>query len=65
MIWGCPCSVMVKAMDYGIVVSEFELQLCNYVQLSDKYPWERYEPLYPPSYVLNSATTVIEEFGIK
>ena len=26
--------------------------------LSGKYPWERYEPPYPPSYGLNSTTTV-------
>ena len=24
-----------------------------------KYPWERYEPPYPPSYGLNSTTTVL------
>ena len=29
--------------------------------LSDKYPWERYEPLYPPSYALNCTTTVFLE----
>ncbi len=28
---GCPHSVMVKAMDYGIVVCEFVLQSCYYV----------------------------------
>ncbi len=28
--------------------------------LSGKYPWERYEPPYPPSYGLNSTTTVLE-----
>ena len=27
--------------------------------LSGKYPWERYEPHYPPSYGLNSTTTVL------
>ena len=27
--------------------------------LSDKYPWERYEHPYPPSYGLNSTTTVL------
>ena len=27
--------------------------------LSGKYPWERYEPPYPPSYGLNSTTTVL------
>ena len=30
-IGGCPRGVMVKAMDCGIVVSEFILQLCYYV----------------------------------
>ena len=29
--------------------------------LSDKYPWERYEPPYPPNYELNSTTTVLLE----
>ena len=29
--WGCPHGVMVKAMDSGIVVSEFELQSHYYV----------------------------------
>ena len=27
--------------------------------LSGKYPWKRYEALYPPSYGLNSTTTVL------
>ena len=27
--------------------------------LSDKYPWERYEPPYPPSYGLNCTTTIL------
>ena len=27
--------------------------------LSVKYAWERYEPPYPPSYGLNSTTTVL------
>ena len=27
--------------------------------LSDKYPWERYETPYPPSYGLNSKCTVL------
>ena len=29
--WGCPRDVMVNALDYGIVMSEFELQLRYYV----------------------------------
>ena len=53
---GCPRGVMVKAMDCGIVVREFLLLR----SLSGKYTWERYEPPppYPPSYGLNSTTTV-------
>ena len=31
--------------------------LCS---LSGKYPWERYEPLYPPSYGLNSTVLLRE-----
>ena len=31
IIWGCPRGVMVKAMDCGIVVREFELQPRYYV----------------------------------
>ena len=27
--------------------------------LLGKYPWEKYEPPYPPSYGLNSTTTVL------
>ena len=30
-LWVCPCGVMVKALDYGIVVSEFKLQLRYYI----------------------------------
>ena len=50
---------MVKAMDCGIVVREFVLQYALLRSLSGKYPWERYEPPYPPSYGLNSTTTVL------
>ena len=53
---GCPRGVMVKAMDCGIVVRVFVLQSSYYVH---KYSWERYEPPYPPSYGLNSTTTVL------
>ena len=35
--------------------------------LSDKYPWERNETPYHPSYGLNSTTAVLQKdnFGIK
>ena len=32
-----------------------------FCSLSDKYPWGRYEPFYPPSYGLNSTTAVLLE----
>ena len=50
---------MVKAIDCGIVVREFVLQSRYYVHFRAKYPWERYEPPYPPNYGLNSTTTVL------
>ena len=56
---GCPRVVMVKAMVCEIVAREFELQSRYYVHFQTKYPWERYEPPYPTSYGLNSATTVL------
>ena len=47
---GCPRGVMVKAMDCGIALLR---------SLSGKYSWKRYELPYPPSYGLNSTTTVL------
>ena len=40
---------MVKTMDCGIVVSEFEPPVVLLRSLSDKYPWEKYEPLFLPA----------------
>ena len=39
---GCPGGEMVKAMDCGIVVSEFVLQSRYYDPFPGKYPWEPY-----------------------
>ena len=36
---------------------EFKLKVTLLRSLLDKYPWERYEFTYPPSYGLNSTTT--------
>ena len=55
---GCPRGVMVKAMDCGIVVSEFVLQSCYYVHFKQMH-LGKYEPPYPPSYGLNSTTPVL------
>ena len=55
---GGPRGVMFKAIDCKIVVSEFVLQ-SRITFTFGSYPWERYEPPYPPSYGLNSTTTVL------
>ena len=56
---GCPCGVMVKALDYDIVVSESELQSRYNVHLWTNTLGERYDPPYPSGYGLNSITTVL------
>ena len=57
--WGCPRGVMVKVMDCGIVVSVFVFQSRYYVHFPANTLGERHEPPYPPSYRLNSTTTVL------
>ena len=52
----CPRGVMVKMMDCKRVRTPVALLR----SLSGEYPWERYEPPYPPSYGLNSTTTVLQ-----
>ena len=56
---GCPRGVMVKAMDCQIVVREFVLQLRYYVHFRANTLGKGMKPLYPPSYGLNSTTTVL------
>ena len=58
-IWGCPCGVMVKAMNCGIVVREFVLQSHYYVHFRANTLGKGMNPPYPPSYGLNSSTTVL------
>ena len=50
---------MVKAMDCRIVVSKFVLQLRYYVHFQANTIGKDIEPPYPPSYGLNSTTTVL------
>ena len=57
--WDCPRGVMVKAIDCRIVRKRVRTPVALLRSLSDKYPWERYEPPYPPSYGLNSTTTIL------
>ena len=56
---GCSRGVMVKAMDCGIVGREFVLQSRYYVHFRANALGKRYEPPYPPSYGLNSTSTVL------
>ncbi len=55
----CPGGVMVKALDCGIVVSEFILQLPYNVQFRANTLGKGMNPLIPRSYGLNSTTTVL------
>ena len=59
--------MMVKVMDYGILVSNFELQSRHYVPFRTNSLGKGYDPSYPPSYGMHSITTVFLEdgFGIK
>ena len=50
-----------KAMDYGIVVSKFEFQSRYYVHFRTNTLGKGMNPLYPPSYGLNSTTIVLLE----
>ena len=34
------CDVMFKALDFGIVVREFELQSCNYIHFWTNTLWK-------------------------
>ena len=57
--WGCPRGVMVIVMDCANRSERVRAPVALLRSLSGKYPWERYEPPYPPSYRLNSTTTVL------
>ena len=46
---GCPRGVMVKAMDYGIVVSEFELHSPYYIHFRTNTLWKGMNPLILPA----------------
>ena len=49
---------MVKAMDCGIIVSEFKLQLHYYIQFQTNTFGKGMEPPYPSSYGLNSTSSI-------
>ena len=64
-LWGSPRGIRVKALDCGIIASEFVLQSRYYVYFQTNTLGERYEPPYPPSYGLNSVTAVLLWKGMK
>ena len=49
MIWGCPRGVIVKAVDCGIVVREFVLQLHYYVHFQANTLGKGMNPLILPA----------------
>ena len=55
-VGGGPRGVIVKAMDYGIVVREFILLPRYYAHFRANTPGERYVLPYPLSYGSNSTT---------
>ena len=59
IIRGCSCGVMVKAMGLWNHSKRVRTPVALLRSLSGKYPWERYDPPYPPSYGLNSTTIVL------
>ena len=65
--WRCPCGVMVKAMDCGIVVSEFVLQLRYYVHFRANTLGKGMNPLILPALGNIVPLLFFEEngFGIK
>ena len=46
---GCPYGVMVKAMDCGIIVSEFVLQSCYYIHFRANTLGKGMNPLILPA----------------
>ena len=43
------------------IMSMWEFKFQSSIHFKTNAPWERYEPPYPPSYGLNSTTTVLLE----
>ena len=48
-LWGCSHGVMLKALDYGIVVSEFELQSHCYIHFRTNTLGKGMNPLIHPA----------------
>ena len=58
---GSPRGVMVKAMYYWVAVSEFVLQSRYYGHFRTNTIGKGMTPPYPPSYGVDSTTTVLLE----
>ena len=48
-MWKCLCGVMIKVMNCGIVVSEFEIQSCYYVHYRTNTLGNGRKPLILPA----------------
>ena len=62
VLGGCPRDVMVKSDRLQNRCKRVRTPVALFRSLSGKYPWERNELPYPPSYGLNSTTTVLGEW---
>ena len=49
ILWRCHRDVMVNAMDWGIIVSEFVLQSCYYVHIRKNILGKGMKPLILPA----------------
>ena len=56
---GCPCGVNSLTDGLQNRSTRVRTPVVLLHSLSGKYSWERYEPPYPPTYGLNSTTTVL------
>ena len=53
------CGVLTRVLDCHIVVNKLKLKSQYYVHFQTSTLEKRYERPYPPSYELNSTTTVL------
>ena len=61
LAWGVAHGVMFKALDCRILVCEFVLQSRYYIHFQANTLGKGMNPPYPPSYALNSTTSVLLE----
>ena len=61
LLGGCTRGTMLKALDCRIVITLVQTPVVQLHLLSDKYPWESYEPPHPSNYGLNSINAFLLE----